>query len=230
MTDYTKIKFVNYDSRKEVTITKYKCDIGEKKPPVPANIPLEPENKPRLLINVFDPANQNTNYTNTIYHPKLKNALFIYLSNNNNSGYVGGGGGGTAAIGNYENTFGIITGHYDSNSQIPEGGFQELNDMKTFKLCHRLDAKTYNMTPKQAIDYLLGQLYTLIQTKKYEYIILPCDLTENQSDTADYKNYTIGAKIFNTASEVKNYIYEKICNLTKVNETDGWQLITDFLL
>lgn len=96
MTDYTKIKFVNYDSRKEVTISKNKCTTEAQQSQEPVIIQNDIKNKPILLINVFDPTNSNTNYTNTIHHPKLKNALFIYLSNNNNSGYAGGGGGGTA--------------------------------------------------------------------------------------------------------------------------------------
>lgn len=62
------------------------------------------------------------------------------------------------------------------------------------------------MTPKKAIDYLLDQLYDLIQNKKYAYIILPCELIDKLSNTSDYKSYTIGAKIFNTVPEVKNYI------------------------
>lgn len=228
MGDNTKIKFVNYDLREEVTIPEYECATEAIKSPEPIIIPIEPKNKPQLLINVFNPTNPNTNYSNTIHYPKLKNALFIYLSNNDNSGYAGGGGGGTAAIGNYENTFGIITGHYDSSSLIPTGGFQKLNDTQTIKLCHRLDAKTYTMTPKQSIDYLLGQLYELIQNKKYAYIILPCELIDKQSNTSDYTSYTVGAKIFNTSPEVKNYIYNNIINMTTAKER-GAILITDFL-
>jgi hypothetical protein len=226
MTTSSNIKFINYELHEEVKV--YECAAEISSSPEPVNRQMEQKQKPNLLINVYDPKSPNTNYTNTIHMPRLKDALFIYLSNNENSGYAGGSGGGTAAIGNKENTFGIITGHYDSSSSIPTGGFQNLQDAHTFKLCHRLDNKTYTMSPKQAIDYLLGQLSELIQNKKYKYIILPCELIDKQAVISDYKSYTIGAKIFNTAPEVKNYIYNAVVDMTTAKD-EGMQLITDFL-
>ncbi len=227
MTDENKIKFVNYDFREQVTST-YECSTELDPLPTIANIPVETKNKPNLLINIYDPNNPNTNYTNIINNPRLKGALFVYLSNEGNSGYAGGSGGGTAMIGQYNNTFGIITGILSSTPNLASGGFQDLNETNTFKLCHRADKKTYSMTPKQAIDYLLGQLYELIQARKYEYIILPCDLDPTVSRD-DYHKYTLGAGIFNTHPDIKRYIYEKICSMSKAPYSSGWNLITDFL-
>jgi len=191
-------------------------------------IPVDQKNKPKLLINIYDGKNPNTDYNKTINNPKLKDALFVYLSNEGNSGYAGGSGDGTAQIGNYENTFGIITGILNNTSNIESGGFQNLDETNTFRLCHRADKKTYDVIPKQAIDYLLGKLYELIQEKKYRYLILPCDL-DPTAQRDDYHKYTLGAGIFNVNPTVKRYIYEQICVMTKAPYSDGWQLITVFL-
>lgn len=227
MTDENKIKFVNYDFRDQVLST-YECSTELAPLPTIENIPEAIKNKPTLLINIYDPNNPETNYNTTIRNPILKDALFIYLSNEGNSGYAGGLGGGTAAIGNYENTFGIITGILSSIPNLVAHGFQKLDETNTFKLCHRADKKTYSMTPKQAIDYLLGQLYEFIQAHNYSYIILPCDL-DPTAKSADYHKYTLGAGIFNAHPDVKRYIYEKICDMTKAPYSNGWKLITDFL-
>lgn len=227
MTDEKKIYFVNYDFRAQVSST-YECSTNSDPLPTIANIPVDTKKKPLLLINIYDPNNPKTNYNNTIHNPRLKDALFVYLSNNENSGYAGGKGGGTAAIGNYENTFGIITGILINTQNLASGGFQNLDESNTFKLCHRADKKTYSMTPKQAIDYLLGQLYELIQAHNYSYIILPCDLDPTASSD-DYHKYTLGAGIFNADPDVKRYIYEKICSMSKAPYSNGWKLITDFL-
>ena len=227
MTDDTKIKFINYDFRDQVSST-YECSTNSDPLPTSENIPEAIKNKPTLLINIYDSNNPKTNYNNTIHNPILKDALFIYLSNEGNSGYAGGPGGGTANIGTYENTFGIITGIIRSTPNLASGGFQNLDESNTFKLCHRADKKTYSMTPKKAIDYLLGQLYNLIQDHKYTYVILPCDLYPNEKRD-DYHKYTLGAGIFNADPDVKQYIYEEICDMTKAPHSNGWQLITDFL-
>ena len=227
LTNKNKIKFLKYDFKEQVSST-YECSTNSDTLPTIENIPVTTTKKPLLLINIYAPNNPETDYNTTIHNPRLKDALFVYLSNEGNSGYAGGGGGGTAAIGNYENTFGIITGILSRTPNLASGGFQDLNETNTFKLCHRDDKKTYSMTPKQAIDYLLGQLYELIQARKYEYIILPCDLDPTASSD-DYHKYTLGAGIFNANSEVKRYIYEKICSISKATYSNGWKLITDFL-
>jgi hypothetical protein len=227
MNDEKKINFVNYIFRAQVTST-YECSTESDPLPTIGNIPDETKNKPELLINIFDSKNPNTNYNNIINNPRLKDALFVYLSNEGNSGYAGGSGGGTAMIGQYNNTFGIITGILSRTPNLASGGFQDLNETNTFKLCHRADKKSYSMTPTQAIDYLLGQLYELIQDRKYSYIILPCDLPPNAISN-DYHKYTLGSGIFNAHPDVKRYIYEKICSMSKAPYSSGWNLITDFL-
>jgi hypothetical protein len=237
MTDKNKVKFVNYYFRMNVT-SDYKCDSDaiQLHDDAIKPIPIETKNKPNLLINIYDKNNHITDYTNTIHDPKLKNALFVYLSNNINSDYNDGSSLGTAMIGDYEHTFGIITGQWDTKSEIPkahkpdgdqEDGFQNLDETNTFKLCHRADKKTYDVTPKQAIDYLLGQLYELIKEKKYMHLILPCVLDPTvQKD--DYHKYTLGGAIFNAHPNVKRYIYDKICDMTQAS-SGGWKLITEFL-
>jgi hypothetical protein len=235
ITDENKIKFLKYELREQVTST-YECSkIVDHLPPslklsyTPKNNPIETKNKPKLLINIYDvkKPNPKANYTKTITHTKLKNALFIYLSNDGNSGYAGGGGGGTAMIGTYEHTFGIITGILHDTSNLEYGGFQNLEETNTFKLCHRADNKTYSVTPRQAIDYLLSQLSELIQNHNYDYIILPCDLVPS-TKADDYHKYVLGAGLFNAHPSVKQYIYDKICEMTQAT-SGGWQLITDFL-
>jgi hypothetical protein len=232
MTDKRKVKFVNYVFiRKQVTST-YECSEKIDKLPDITNIPTTlPQNRPKLLINIFDSNNKNTDYTNIINNNKLINALFIYLSNAMNSGYAGGKYAGTALIGDYDGTFGIITGYYDSskiNNEKYIPGFQSLEDTTLFELCHRADNKTYSITPKQAIDYLLGQIYDLIQKNNYSHIVLPCELDTSAIED-DYRKYTLGSGIFNTHPKVKQYIYEKICSMTCASDNNGWQLLTDFL-
>lgn len=251
MTYKSKIEFVNYS--KELLPATHESSKKVKSLPITPDNSIKPvalqmdggsmpvqtvtkqKNKPILLINIYDGKNSNTNYTKTINDKKLNNALFIYLSNERNSGYSGGLGSGTAAIGNKENTFGIITGQYDKTSKIKyykengsqEYGFQSLDETNTFKLYHRADKKIYDVTPKKAIDYLLSQLSELIQKHNYEYIILPCDL-DPIAKGRNYHKYTLGSGIFNVHPDVKRYIYDKICAMTQAS-SGGWQLITEFL-
>lgn len=229
MTNKRKVKFVNYEFRENVTST-YECSENVDKLPIITNIPTLPQNRPKLLINIYNPNDKNTDYTNIINNHKLKDALFIYLSNAMNSGYGGGKDAGTALIGNYVGTFGIITGYYDNskiNNTNYKPGFQSLDETNTFKLYHRADNKIYDVTPKEAIDYLLSQLSELIQKHNYEYIILPCDL-DRSIKVDDYHKYTLGSGIFDVHPTVKRYIYDKICAMTQAS-SGGWQLITEFL-
>ena len=248
MTNYNKVNFINYYTRDIIPAYKYtNNDIVRILPKINIPAPIDNnntiKNKPKLLINIFDEDNPNTDYTKTINLPILKNALFIYLANNENCGYAGGGDGeGTAEISNYKDTFGIITGHYDTLSKIPkkynkygfvDGGFQKLDEEEKFTLFHRHDKKIYIMTPKEAIDYLLSQLSELIIKNKYEYVILPCDVNQyvspETSKNHPYKKYTLGSGIFNTAESVKGYIYDSICAMTQATSPGGLQLVTDFL-
>lgn len=241
-----KISFVNYDDTVYTYVTSNLHSPSNEKYEFGANALVLPLDKdilptvhyggyqPKLLINIYKPNDPNTDYNRTINLPIFSNSLFIYLSNNENSGYSGGSGGGTASIGNNANTFGMITGQWDNTSKIPrfkingmqEYGFQNLDETATFKLYHHSDNKIYNMTPKQSIDYLLHQLSDLIKKNKYEYVILPCELNPVSKET-NYLKYTLGSGIFKTSSEIKKYIYENICNIIHVSQSNNWQLITD---
>lgn len=246
MTNYNKVNFINYYTIDIIPAYKYTKNDIDILPKINIPAPIDNnntiKNKPKLLINIFDKDNPNTDYKKIINLPILKNALFIYLANNENCGYAGGKGDGTAEIGDYKDTFGIITGHYDDVSKIPKilnaygnvnGGFQKLDEKEKFTLFHRHDKKIYIMTPKEAIDYLLSQLSELIIKNKYEYVILPCDLNRYVSQKTvtihPYKKYTLGSGIFNTAESVKGYIYDSICAMTQATSPGGLQLVTDFL-
>jgi hypothetical protein len=163
----------------------------------------------KLLINIYNPRKPLTNYENIIHHPKLKDSLFVFLSNNYNSGYAGGIGGGTASIGAYEGTFGLITGYYTERGS--PFSFNDLKDKNKFFLYINSEQKKYMTTPKEAIDYLIENIYTLVKENKYKSIIIPGAYNDDEG-------FTIGTGIFNTHISVRQYIYDKLRSFSESDE------------
>ena len=204
---------IRHTDRRLINFITFGDDTDYKLPELTHNI--------QIYTNVYDRGNiEQTDYLKLKDNKTIQDAkpLFIYLSNETNSGYKGNSGSGSAEISKYENSFGIITGIKDIGGFPSLDIFKKSNNDYSFEIIIKTGINNEKLkingnTPRTIIYKLFAALITLLNTGRYNSVIIPTDSVNN-----------IATAIFNPGMDVKQLITDLF---TSIQPKEKWLNIID---
>ena len=118
----------------------------------------------KIIYNIYDSKKKDLTDYNQIVD-EYKNCMFIYYANFGNSGLKGGIGGGSAAIGNRDNAYGIVSG--------------DIMQDKTL-LSDSVKIKGKNVRVIEHIISQINEVFSKSKERDYKYIMLPAEINVNE--------------------------------------------------